>query len=258
MTTAWSVPIYTVPATQPAVLVKLVNTKSAPLQAAWSAVPLPENAKPAAGSDKHLVVWQPSTNKMWEFWGLEKAAEGWQASWGGAMQNVSGDVGVYGKEAWPEASTSWGASASSLPIAGGLITLEDLKQGKINHAVAIAVPNVRETEYAWPAQRTDGYSKAASSLPEGAHLRIDPSLNLATLHLPPLTLEIAEAAQRYGIIVRDRAANVALYAQDPTPTGTEPYGGTHGFLEGKAAWQLLASFPWSHLQLLKMELHAAS
>ena len=66
---------------------------------------------------------------------------------------------------------------------------------------------------------------------------------------------LAEAAQRYGIFVRDRAANVALYAQDPTPTGTEPYGGSHGFLEGKPAYALLASFPWSHLQLLKMELH---
>ena len=141
--TAWSVPIYTVAASQAAVRVKLVNTVSAPLQAAWAAVPLPSNAQPAAGSDKHLVVWQPSTNKMWEFWGLEKATEGWQASWGGAMQNVSGNPGVYGKEAWPEASTGWGASASSLPIAGGLITLEDLKQGKINHAIAIAVPNVR-------------------------------------------------------------------------------------------------------------------
>jgi len=254
-TTSWSVPIYTVPAGQSNVRVKLVNTVSPALQAAWNVVPLPANAKPAVGSDAHLVVWQPSKDLMWEFWGLNKTTEGWQASWGGAMEHVSADVGVYGPEAWSGATVDWGASASSLPIAGGLITLEDLEQGKINHALAIAVPNVRETTYALPAKRTDGYSKEAFSLPEGAHLVLEPTLNLASLHLSHFTLMLAEAAQKYGIFVRDRAANVALYGQDPTPTGNEPYGGSHGFLEGKAAWQQLASFPWSHLELLKMELH---
>ena len=146
--TAWSVPIYTVPANQPTARVKLVYTVSAPLQAAWAAVPLPENAKPATGSDAHLVVWQPSKDLMWEFWGLGKTKEGWQASWGGAMERVSNNVGVYGPEAWPSATVYWGASASSLPLAGGLITLEDLERGQINHAIAIAVPNVRATTYA--------------------------------------------------------------------------------------------------------------
>ena len=256
-TTAWSVPIYTVPAGQAAVRVTLVNKNSTALQAAWTAVPLPANAQPAAGSDEHLVVWQPSTNKMWEFWGLEKPKGTWQASWGGAMANVMADKGVYGPEAWSGAATSWGASASSLPIAGGLITFEDLEKGVINHALAIAVPNVREGEYASPAQRTDGYMLGASTLPEGAHLRLEPGLDLAALHLPPFTLMLAKAAQRYGIFVRDRASDIAFYGQDPIPLGLEPYTGSTGYFEGKSPAQLLAAFPWSHLQVLKMELHPA-
>jgi outer membrane biosynthesis protein TonB len=256
-TTAWSVPIYSVPASEATVRVALVNKVSPALQSAWNAVPLPSNAQPAAGTDEHLVVWQPSTNKMWEFWGLEKPNGTWQASWGGAMENVTTDKGVYGPEAWSGASTSWGASASSLPIAGGLVTLEDLERGVINHALAIAVPNVRENEYASPAQRTDGATLGLSTLPEGAHLRLEPGLDLAALHLPPLTLMLAEAAQRYGIFVRDRASNIALYAQDPIPTGIEPFTGTAGYFEGKSPPQLLVSFPWSHLQVLKMELHPA-
>ena len=51
--------------------------------------------------------------------------------------------------------------------------------------------------------------------PEGAHLRLDPRLNLAALNMPPLTLMMAEAAQRYGIIVRDYSPNIAFIAQDP-------------------------------------------
>jgi outer membrane biosynthesis protein TonB len=256
-TKEWSVPIYTVPSGQPTVRVTLVNHVNSALQAAWSAVPLPSNAQPAAGSDEHLVVWQPSTNKMWEFWGLEKPKGIWQASWGGAMENVTTDKGVYGPEAWSGATTSWGASASSLPIAGGLITFEDLERGVINHALAIAVPNVRESEYASPAQRTDGATVGSTTLPEGAHLRLEPGLDLAALHLPPFTLMLARAAQRYGIFVRDRAGNIAFYGQDPIPLGVEPYTGSTGYFEGKSSTQLLAGFPWSHLQVLKMELHPA-
>jgi hypothetical protein len=228
------------------------------LQSAWDAVPLPSDAQPAAGSDKSLVVWQPSTDRLWEFWGLEQASTGWQAAWGGAMQNASSDSGTYGPEAWLGATTSWGASATSISIAGGLITLEDLEKGQINHALAISIPTPRGGVYASPAERTDGWSTEPLSLPEGAHLRLDPSLDVAALHLPKLTLMIAEAAQRYGIFVVNQSANVAFYAQDPIPTGTEPYGGPHGYYEGKSPAQLLEAFPWKYLQLLKMELHSSS
>ncbi len=260
-TTAWSVPIYTVPSTQPTVKVKLpynwMGLRPA-LQAAWSAVPLPGNAKPASGTDKHLVVWQPSSKQLWEFWHLEKKTEGWEAYWGGAMQNALTDPGNYGPEAWSGAATDWGASGTSLSIAGGLITLEDLEKGQINHAIAIGLPNTREYTYATPAERTDGGCAEATSLPAGAHLRLNPSLSLSTLHLPHFTLMLAEAAQKYGIFVRDTASVVALYAQDPTPTGTNPYTAPGGYFEGKSPAQLLALFPWSHLQLLKMELHSSS
>ncbi|MHB8241798.1 MAG: hypothetical protein ACYDHN_07380 [Solirubrobacteraceae bacterium] len=255
-TSSWSVPIYTVPGNQPLVKVTLEKSlRALTLQAAWTAVPLPANAKPAAGSDEHLVVWQPSTDRLWEFWHLQQVNGVWQAGWGGAIQSASSNSGAYGPTSWTGALAEWGASACSLSIAGGLITLEDLQSGHINHALAMAIPNPRAVVYASPAQRTDGWSLEPSSLPEGAHLRLDPSLDLASLHLPKMTLMMAEAAQRYGIVVRDTARDVTFYGQDPTPTGTEPYTGAHGYYEGKTPQQLLASFPWSHLQLLKMELH---
>jgi hypothetical protein len=258
-TTEWSVPIYTVPADQPVVKVTLGRASmSSALQSAWGVVPLPAGAQPAAGTDEHLVVWQPSTDKLWEFWHLEQISSGWQAAWGGAIEKASSDSGAYGPESWLGAKSNWGASASSLSIAGGLITLEDLKRGQINHALAIALPDVRAGVYASPAERSDGGDTAPQSLPEGAHLRLDPNLDLALLHLPHLTLMMAEAAQRYGIVVRDQAANVTFYAQDPISTGANPYAGSHGYFEGKSPAQLLMSFPWSHLQLLKMELHSSS
>ena len=255
-TTSYSVPIYTVPANQPTVEVALKGGRARTLIAAWSAVPLPSNAQAAVGTDGHLVVWQPSTNRLWEFWRLVHGTEGWYASWGGAMQNVSHASGVYGPRSWPGAQATWGGSASSLSVAGGVITFEDLEKGQINHALAMAIPNVRAGVYSSPAQRTDGSDHSVLALPEGAHLRLDPRLDLAKLHLPRLTRMMAEAAQRYGIYVRDGAPVVAFYGQDPTPTGTNPYIGPHGYFEGKEPRELLAAFPWRHLQLLKMDLHA--
>jgi hypothetical protein len=258
-TTSYSYPIYTVPANQPTVRVQLTeNTTNAALSSAWSAVPLPPNAKPAVGTDGDLVVWQPSTDRLWEFWRLTHEAEGWRARWGGAIQHVSSNPGVYGPEAWPGAQTWWGTSASSMSAVGGLITLEDLKRGEINHALAIALPERRAGVYASPAKRSDGKSTNPLSLPEGAHLRLNPSLNLTALHLPRLTLMLAQAAQRYGIVVTDGSGVAAgFYAQDPTPTGTNPYTGPGGYFEGTYPSTLLASFPWSQLELLQMELHSS-
>ena len=249
-TTEWSVPVYTVPAEQPTVAVTLEAPYAAPgLRAAFAAVPLPPDAEPARGNDRHLVVWQPSTDRLWEFWHLRQTASGWEADWGGAMEHVSQDPGVYEPGDWPESSSLWGASASSLSIAGGLITFTDLEAGRIEHALAMSVPAARAGVHYAPAARSDGESAEPTALPEGAHLRIDPSLDLASLGLPHLTLMMAEAAQRYGIYVRDVAHNVAFNAQDPVGP-TNPYLGPGGWFEGSYPQKLLARFPWSSLELL--------
>jgi hypothetical protein len=257
-TTRYSVPIYTVGASQPTVRVQLNSDFPAEaLRAAFAQVPLPPGAYPSGGTDGHLVVWQPASDRLWEFWRFVRAPAGPQASWGGAIGEVSADPGAYGPEAWEGATPSWGASASSLSIAGGLIRLEDLQRGEINHALAISIPGVRAGVYSSPAQRTDGKSTSPLSLPEGAHMRLDPDLDLDTLQMPPITRLIAEAAQRYGIFVRDGGSVVHFIAQDPVTVSKDPYTGLSGYFEGKSPRQLLASFPWSHLQLLKMELHSS-
>ncbi len=259
-TTNWSIPVYTVPANQPTVSVQLTNhAPEATLSSAWSAVPLPANAIPAVGTDGTLIVWQPSSDKLWEFHRLVHEDDGnWSATWGGAMMNVSANRGAYGPEAWPGARSWWGISASSLSLVGGLISFEDFAKGQINHALEMAIPNIRGEVYASPAERSDGKSANPLALPEGARLRLNPALNLASLHLPRVTMMLAEAAQRYGIVVTDFARVPEIFAQDPIPTGTNPYAGPHGYFEGKYPDQLLASFPWGQLELVKMALHGTS
>ena len=89
-------------------------------------------------------------------------------------------------------------------------------------------------------------------------MRVDPSLDLASMHLPRITLMLATAAQRYGIIVRDKTNHETTFvAEDPTPTGGNPYLGANGLFGGLQPWQFLPKFPWGHLQLMPMDVCTA-
>ena len=190
-----STPVYLVPATQRRVRVNLAGGSlhgRRTLQRAFASVPLPPDARPAPGNDRHLTVWQPSTDSLWEFFGARHNADGWHARWGGAIRRVSKSPGYYTGAAWPGAAHNWGATASSLPVIGGTMLLDELKTGRIDHALAINLPAPRAGVFAWPAQRTDGTGDP-TTLPEGARLRLDPTLDVGALHLPE-----ADADDRAG------------------------------------------------------------
>src|SRR4051794_6524424 len=255
----YSTPLYTVGSAQPKVPVKLdTGPWGASLQAVLSqGVPIPPDARPAAGTDGHLTVWQPSTDTLWELWRAVRRADGWHASWGGAMKRVSTSPGYYTNAAWDSLSASngwgWGSTASSLPVIAGTVRIDELKAGRIDHALALDVPAPCGGVFSWPAQRTDGTSTSPDCMPEGAHLRLDPSLDLSKLRLPPITRMLAEAAQRYGMIIRDRTGHATgFFMEDPTPTGNDPYNGPNGFYGGKRPWAFLPQFPWASGQLLRM------
>ena len=252
-TTQYSTPVYTVPAGQPRVPVVLDSSYAVPdLRAAWEQVPIPSNAVPAAGTDGHIVVHQPATDTMWEFWRAVKRSDGWHAAWGGKMENVSSNPGFFTNP------SNWGATATSLPLLGGLIRLEELEAGRIDHALALAIPEPRQGTFSWPAQRSDGPLQSPNAIPEGTRFRIDPSLDLDTIEMAPVVRMIAEAAQRYGIVLRDKAGAVTFYGEDPTPTGTNPYAGPNGWFQGKSAATLMQQFPWDRLQALETKLRTSA
>jgi hypothetical protein len=263
--TSYSTPIYTVPRRQRRVPVTIdAGTWASSLKGALAeGVPIPPNARPAVGTDRHLTIYQPSTDTLWEFWHAIKLRDGWHASWGGAMRNVSKSPGYYTSSSWPglkgDEGWNWGSTATSLPVAAGTIRIAELRRGSIDHALAVDLPNACAKVFAWPAQRTDGTATGRDCIPEGAQLRIDPALDLSRLNLPPITLMLARAAQRYGMIVRDKTLHaIGFFAEDPAPTGTNPFVGPTGLYGGLRPWNFLPRFPWGHLQLLKMKTCSAA
>ena len=218
-------PLYVVPATQSTVRVQLdPGSWKLGLQQAFEAVPIPPDAVQAPGPDAHMTVWQPSTDRLWEFFKARKLEDGWHANFGGAIASVSRSPGYYDEDAWPGLSqTWWGASASSLPVIAGTIMIDELRAGVIPHALAMNIPWARPKVYSWPAQRTDGTSTDPNAIPEGARFRLDPKLDISRLDLPPMTRMMAKAAQR----VRDHrqgsdGARGHLLRREPGPVRNRP------------------------------------
>jgi hypothetical protein len=251
----YSVPVYRVGREMPTKRVSIVREDGSwvdpRLRRAFARVPIPGRAQASGGSDAQLVIWQPSRDRMWEFIGLRRDGSRWTAWYGGAMRHVSRNPGFYDGRAWRGAQGYWGATATGLPLVGGLMTIPELSAHRIEHALAIAIPEP-SPRHVWPAVRSDGFLRTRDAIPEGTIFRLPAGLDVESLGLPPVTRAIALAAQEYGLVVRDKSGAVVLYAEDPGPTGREPYP---RLFEGREPSELLRDFPWSKLEAVRPGWH---
>jgi hypothetical protein len=250
-TTSGSAPVYIADVNTPTVTVnewdcQSSGSSSAGLASQWQAVPIPSYAEPAAGADGEMVVFQPSTQTVWEFWKARKNGSQWEACWGGRLQSVGTHSGIF--------PNPYGVTSTGLAVLGGQLGINEMKSGSINHAIGLSLVDLETfTNYSWPANRSDGYNPggAANRIPEGLRFRLDPAVNVDSLGLHPVARMVAKAAQTYGFVVWEKAGSVSLRAEDPksyTLRGlTDPYSSLFG---GTANSDVLDGFPWNKLQAL--------
>lgn len=256
-TREYSAPVYIATRDERRVRVKLDTpsamytnaSDAAELQADLNSVPIPFNAEPAQGTDSQIIIWQPSTDTMWELWIAHVAPGdpcpwghrlqfGWHAAWGARIDGVSTHRG--------RIRAPFGAAASGLPLLGGLIRTAEMREKLIRHGLALTIPEVKPHRFVWPATRTDGDSRSWAAIPEGTRFRLDPRLRLGRLGLSPTTLAVARAVQRYGLVISDKGGAVAFEAEAPR-SATNPYEALIG-----RDWPefTLPGFPWRRLQAL--------
>lgn len=215
-------------------------------------VPIPTNAVPAKGTDGQLAVWSPTENKLWELWVAKKKGTKWTACWGGRIDNVSQSMG--------QMPYGFGASASGLAVTGSMISVDEAKQLKIDHAMGLNIPAPANwPNWSYPANRTDGFSKDADAIPEGSRIRLDPSVNVDSLNMSPLAKAIAKAAQTYGFIVTDKSGAVAVVTEGGERRMVNAKGATvaanpwKSVLKGADAGTVLKGFPWDKLQVVQKD-----
>ena len=156
--------------------------------AGWP-VPIPYGAVTNSGSDGVMVTVDEANSTVFEFWQAAKTGDQWSAQWG-AVNSLRGS-------GWGGSATGSGASRL-----GGVIRVAETSAGVIPHALALQTSNACST-FRPPALKSDGRSTRADCIPEGAHLQLDPSLDLSSLGLTTGELVVATAMQRYGGYVVD-------------------------------------------------------
>lgn len=248
----YSVPVYYVDGMTPKQKVYLTDqyAKGGPVDLeCQKGVPVPDKVIISGGTDKHLTIIDKSANGgkglEWDFWGLEIVKGVCYAKNAGILDNVSDSDGRMTKR--PD--YYWNSStATHLPAAAGLITLDELPKGVIPHALALAIVRPKKAVCVYPAQTTDGWYDGPNAIPEGTRFRFPANVSIDP-NWTHLTRMIVTAIRDYGMILRDQAGCTALFVEDPRVYGKgEEVLTPH--MAGKQIWDVMAQIPWAKLQVL--------
>jgi hypothetical protein len=96
------------------------------------------------------------------------------------------------------------ADAAGLPILPGLLRLDEVKAGKVDHAIRMTVART-DTSYIWPARHEAGSVSDHNVPPMGARFRLKASYS--TKGLRSDTVTILNAMKKYGMIVADNGSD---------------------------------------------------
>jgi hypothetical protein len=163
--------------------------------------PIPRSAPIEGGrnadGDRHVLVVDRSRCRLYELFDAHRHEGGrrWSAGSGATWSLRSNRLRPAG---WTS------ADAAGLPILPGLARYDEVRRGRIDHALRFTVQRTRRG-FAWPA-RHFASSLTDPALPRmGERLRLRASVSLAGLG--PQARVVARALQIYGMLLADNGSN---------------------------------------------------
>ena len=147
-----------------------------------------------ASGDRHAILVNKSTCRLYELYDLRHTSHGWTAG-SGATWNLRSN------HLRPAGWTS--ADAAGLPIFPGLARWDEVSRGVIDHALRFTAPQTRRA-YVYPARHYASSSTDPSLPPMGLRVRLKASVNIASF--PPQGRVVLRALQRYGMILADNGS----------------------------------------------------
>lgn len=168
-----------------------------------------------------MLLVDRTANLEWDFWHASNTGGSWSCGVCAMMDTSSSSDGVrpYPQSMYPTWWESHGARACGFPLAAGLITVEEMQAGRIEHALVFAYPGIRSRYFMAPAstaQPTVGALSSTSGIPCGARIQLDPTIDVNTLGLSASGRVIARALQEYGAYIGDFNGSISLFA-DASP-----------------------------------------
>lgn len=216
---------------------------------------VPNGVLASNGADGHLCIVDLIDKKEYDFWQFKEVNGNLQASDAGIMYDVlnsDGTLQYRGHGDWNS------ATASHLPLAGGLAMWSELKAGVIPHGLAIAI--FRPSNKAkWPAKTSDGGYTGPNAIDEGQRFRFPSNITINASWCPLIKMMVT-AIRDYGLVVVDRSSCVVFCVEDGkqyAPVGTVDKGSwaysqiSNNYMGGKHTWEIISQMPWSQLVALQ-------
>lgn len=150
---------------------------------------------PGAGGDRHAIVVDKSTCRVYETFATRKSGSSWKAGSGATWVLTSNALRPAG---WTS------ADAAGLPILPGLLRLDEVKSGQVTHAIRFTT-DVTDRSYVWPARHQAGSVSSAAYPPMGARFRLKSSYSRTGLRKD--TRVVIEAMKQYGLVLADNGSS---------------------------------------------------
>ncbi len=147
-----------------------------------------------SGGDMHAVVVQTGTCRVYETWNTRVRNGRWIAGSGATWSLKSNALR-------PNGWTS--ADAAGLPILPGLLRWNEVKAGRIKHAIRFT-SDVTSASHVWPAKHDAGSQESLAYPPMGARFRLKASYPLTGYGR--LARRVVMAMKRYGLVLADNGS----------------------------------------------------
>jgi hypothetical protein len=157
--------------------------------------PLPAKPKVEGGGDRHVLVVQRGTCRLFELFAAERRGGRWRAGSGAIFDLRSNRLR-------PEGWTS--ADAAGLPILPGLARYDEVARGEIAHALRFTVSRSRRA-FVFPARHYASTLTDPDLPAMGQRLRLKANVDLDGM--PRQARVIATALKRYGMLVADNGSD---------------------------------------------------
>ncbi len=149
---------------------------------------------PGASGDRHAIVVNKTSCRVFETFATRKTSNGWKAGSGATWSLKRNDLR-------PKGWTS--ADAAGLPILPGLLRLDEVKAGWVGHAIRFTT-DVTDRSFVWPARHQAGSVSSAAYPPMGARFRLKSSF--ATKGFHHSTRVVLKAMKTYGLVLADNGS----------------------------------------------------
>jgi hypothetical protein len=157
--------------------------------------PIPRGVHVEGGSDHHALLVDRSACRLYELFALERRGGAWHAG-SGAVWNLRS------KRLRPAGWTS--ADAAGLPILPLLARYDEVRRGRIDHALRVTVQRTRRA-YVYPARHVASDSDDPSLPRMGERLRLKASVDIR--RFPRQARIVLRALREYGLIVADNGSD---------------------------------------------------